>query len=372
MKAFIAPTYRSVCGSSLVLQTVWVIDVAVMLRWDAASVERDISATSSKRARSGHDFNGMKKAKERESEKEGKGNGKELQTTTETTITTKDKAKWLFDLAGNNRCIDTPYRVRGIPSWDASRPSWVPSRKHAIYLKLTSFVVGYLVRDVLLTLVLGRVSIGLFWAIYYRFYLDYTAQIMGALALSLSTDDTDVQSWPPLFGSFWDTSTVRGFWGKFWHQHLRFTLTSFSDSLCKDILRLHGAVQRYTNIFVVFALSGTMHLAQDLVFGFSWRQSGAMVFFCAQAVGIMVEDAVQSIWRRVDGRVGDEKNAPTPMWAKVFGWAWTWVFLTYTCNVYMAPYEPIFGEIYKLPFRPTEMILRFVGFDQSLEHHKEL
>lgn len=30
-----------------------------------------------------------------------------------------------------------------------------------------------------------------------------------------------MQDWPPIFGSLYDTTTVREFWGKYWHQTVR-------------------------------------------------------------------------------------------------------------------------------------------------------
>jgi hypothetical protein len=68
-----------------------------------------------------------------------------------------------------------------------------------------------------------------------------------------------------------------------------------------------------------------VHHICDYARGLSWQESGAVRFFCTQALGIMVEDAVQAIYRSVGGEKRDGQQVK--VWKRVVGWVWTVVFL---------------------------------------------
>jgi hypothetical protein len=70
-----------------------------------------------------------------------------------------------------------------------------------------------------------------------------------------------------------------------------------------------------------------LHHLCDYAKGLSWEQSGAVRFFCTQAFGIMVEDAVQAIYRSVSGEKRDGQQVQA--WKQVVGWVWVVVFLLF-------------------------------------------
>ena len=117
---------------------------------------------------------------------------------------------------------------------------------------------------------------------------------------------------------------------KSWHQTLRSGLQGFSEFTTHDVLQLphQGLLQRYTKIFCSFALSGTMHIFADAGGGLSMSQSGALHFFCIQALGIMIEDGVQAIWR-------DRFRSTTGRFERVVGYAWVLFFLVWTSPVWV-------------------------------------
>jgi hypothetical protein len=49
---------------------------------------------------------------------------------------------------------------------------------------------------------------------------------------------------------------------------------------------------------VAFAISGVLHLVIAATTGIPPSHTGAMTFFLAQGLGIMVEDAVQTLYRK--------------------------------------------------------------------------
>jgi hypothetical protein len=70
-----------------------------------------------------------------------------------------------------------------------------------------------------------------------------------------------------------------------------------------------------------------VHHICDYARSLSWQESGAVRFFCTQAFGIMVEDAVQAIYRLVSGEKRDGRHVK--VWRRVVGWVWTVVFLLF-------------------------------------------
>jgi hypothetical protein len=70
-----------------------------------------------------------------------------------------------------------------------------------------------------------------------------------------------------------------------------------------------------------------VHFFADYAKGLSWEQSGSVRFFCTQALGIMIEDAVQTIYRSVSGEKKDGQQVK--VWKRVVGWVWVVVFLLF-------------------------------------------
>ncbi|KAM0801166.1 membrane bound O-acyl transferase family-domain-containing protein [Usnea florida] len=136
----------------------------------------------------------------------------------------------------------------------------------------------------------------------------------------------------PAFGSIQDAYTVRGFWGKFWHQNLTLNLLGPARFITYDVLRLPrtGLIQRYTLIFFIFFVSSCFHLVGDLA-SIPSSQSGALRFFTAQACGIMLEDGVQEIYRRIRG------GAKPALWSKIAGYFWVLAFLSWSTAAWQYP-----------------------------------
>lgn len=120
---------------------------------------------------------------------------------------------------------------------------------------------------------------------------------------------------------------------------MRQPLTTVGCFVARDVLRLPrpSVWERYTNTFVVFFTSGVVHLVLDM----SSRvpSSGAMPFFCVQTLGIMLEDGVQAIWKRLHGGV---KSRDSPVWQRVIGHIWVLVWFGVTSVWY-------FGQMSQAP-----------------------
>jgi hypothetical protein len=129
---------------------------------------------------------------------------------------------------------------------------------------------------------------------------------------------------------------------KFWHQSLRYTLSSTSSFITERVLKLTkpSLIERYTNVLFVFTLSGIVHIFQDIGYGKSntRHQLGTLAFFQSFAFGIMIEDGVQELWRRFSGTmIRSEASEGTPLWRKVAGAIWVMVFISMVSPWYHYP-----------------------------------
>ncbi|PYH48329.1 wax synthase family protein [Aspergillus saccharolyticus JOP 1030-1] len=138
------------------------------------------------------------------------------------------------------------------------------------------------------TYILGVIPSYLFLDILYR------CGAMVAVGTGLQT----MADWPPLFGNLADAWTLRGFWGKFWHQYLRWPFTTLSTFLTGQVLglRRHSLLERYLNTFLIFFLSMASHTVCEIVAGVEGGHRGNFLFFAAQVPAIMFEDAVRYVW----------------------------------------------------------------------------
>lgn len=113
----------------------------------------------------------------------------------------------------------------------------------------------------------------------------------------------------------------------------RWPLAPISDFVVSDVLRIPrpSFIRRYLSVFITFACSGAVHT----YYGYYDRirtQSDLlpiMGFFCLFAVGVLVEDTVQQMWRKAEQQFYS-KSGGCPLWQKVvgFGWVLGWAVLT--------------------------------------------
>ncbi|KAL3486514.1 membrane bound O-acyl transferase family-domain-containing protein [Aspergillus germanicus] len=162
--------------------------------------------------------------------------------------------------------------------------------------------------------------------------LQYRVVSVVSVALGLSTPD----QWPELFGSITETYTLRGFWGKYWHQLFRWPMTSISSYTTRSLLRLRPSLlERYINLMIVFMISALLHVSMDGRAGFWPPKSGAFRCFPLQAVGIMVQDGVQELYLRARG--SKASTAREKLCLRALGYIWVWGFMTCVITMYAFP-----------------------------------
>ncbi|EQL38106.1 hypothetical protein BDFG_00490 [Blastomyces dermatitidis ATCC 26199] len=186
-----------------------------------------------------------------------------------------------------------------------------------------------------------------------RMMVDGVARLLSIISVGLRISNPS--DWPPLFNSMWDAYTLRNYWGKFWHQMLRWPFTSISNYLTRRVLRLPrpSFLERYLNILFVFSLSGILHVpflaATSISILDSWR--GSMLYFTSFTLGFMIEDTAQALWRRLGvEKLGSQPaSAGVTVFKRVVGMLWVISFMCMTV--------PFFGyPVSRVPAERRELI----------------
>lgn len=112
-----------------------------------------------------------------------------------------------------------------------------------------------------------------------------------------------------------------------WHQLLRQPLTADARFIANDILHIPKStmLSRYTNLYLVFLLSGLVHACQDAAIGI-WPESHCLWYFNMQAFGIMFEDLVVFIYHRI----ASSKRKPWWHWTRTLGFLLVLAWLVWT------------------------------------------
>lgn len=133
------------------------------------------------------------------------------------------------------------------------------------------------------------------------------------------------KEWPSLWGSVVHTTSIRNFWGKFWHKLVQRPLIGLSSYLLHTFgIASRGAAGRRLIPFLVFQFSGIVHGCTTWRLGFRCGWWADMAWFCAQFVVIVLEDImVRGTWNAVGSKLSVGVRA-------TLGYAWTWGFLLWS------------------------------------------
>ncbi|KAL4745012.1 membrane bound O-acyl transferase family-domain-containing protein [Aspergillus terricola var. indicus] len=177
------------------------------------------------------------------------------------------------------------------------------------------------------------------WYVLGRVMNDIWYRVFSVVCVGLRISEP--KQWPPCYGHYSDTATLRGYFGKFWHQTLRWPFHGVASFISRQVLGLpRGSASRYANLFIVFFLSGSLHSILDVAFGGRWYPAGGLLCFSVfLPAGIMFEDGVQWIWRRY---FGPRKEGG---WmGRIIGHLWVVFYLALVTPVFNYPLQRIEGN----------------------------
>ncbi|KAI6016741.1 hypothetical protein EDC04DRAFT_2608338 [Pisolithus marmoratus] len=159
--------------------------------------------------------------------------------------------------------------------------------------------------------------------------------VLAILAVGAGLDEP--RAWPQPFGHWKNAYTVRKFWGRGISLFDTDPVGAEDSSATKQ--EREPWATKYRRLCYAFICSALIHGCGDVVLQFrEWNDfsstsvSGTMdvpnvigysaPFFLLQPVGVLVEDAVAEVGKRMGLKEGT--------WSRMVGYAWVWVFLSFS------------------------------------------
>ncbi|RDL35145.1 uncharacterized protein BP5553_07076 [Venustampulla echinocandica] len=152
-------------------------------------------------------------------------------------------------------------------------------------------------------------------------------------ALTVATGLLTPQDWPPVMGRLRDVCTVRGLWGKFWHQLYRRKLNLPFTILTRFVPIARGTLlSKYLQLYLAFIASGLLHTLGAMNATTSSHENNMLqlTFFLVQPVAITIEDFAVYL--------GEKWGAKKSWKTKLLGRIWTFSWFTYSLR-YMAAHQ---------------------------------
>ncbi|KPI35168.1 uncharacterized protein AB675_10164 [Cyphellophora attinorum] len=129
------------------------------------------------------------------------------------------------------------------------------------------------------------------------------------------------EEWPLIWGSLTDVTSVRNFWGSYWHRLVARTFLAWSSVLLAGLkIDRRSAYGRRLTPILVFALSGCCHGLTSWLMGFRCGWWTDVAWFILQAVVMALEELL--------GMVGKSTRLQMSRIQRFLGCVWTWTILS--------------------------------------------
>jgi hypothetical protein len=172
-----------------------------------------------------------------------------------------------------------------------------------------------------------RTVISVYWIWLAYLLLDGANVLLSIFFVSILRFDRP-EEWMPLFGSVVHTSSIRGFWGKFWHGLAAPSCASSGRFLTRSTLRVRSrsAGEKIFIVFWTFFVSAVIHAAAEWQADepvFLWRQ---LQFWLTNFFAAALETLIIGIWNQIAKYLGLCSNRAAKLCFKVIGHLWVFVF----------------------------------------------
>lgn len=177
-----------------------------------------------------------------------------------------------------------------------------------------------------------RVWVSIFAIGYSMGFFNTVHNILSIIFVGTGFDEPE--DWPPLFGNIQEATSIRNYWGKFWHRLVYRSYTSHGIWITKNILRLPRSSfigKLFINLYV-FTASGAVH-------GLATRQGRHSCgywenarFYVLNFFAILLETVVLAAFSKVTK--GYKVNSTV---SKTIGYFWVFMFLFWAIPKHQYP-----------------------------------
>ena len=195
------------------------------------------------------------------------------------------------------------------------------------------------VRETLLRLILG---VHWIWIAYVL--LQSSHHILAIIFVGILRIDSP-DEWPPLFGNVQDITSIRAFWGKFWHRIVYRPYRTCALLLSRNLLALEpdSAAEKVLVSAILFLLSGIAHSAVSWQMGQRcgvWRDTA---WFCGNFAAAGLETMLKrraAAFARDFGVTNRYDRLTSGLVGRVVGGLWVWAFFAWSVPKWQ------YGKIY--------------------------
>jgi hypothetical protein len=121
----------------------------------------------------------------------------------------------------------------------------------------------------------------------------------------------------------------------YWHSLLRWPLVTISSAIQHHLIPASGRLQQIIQLFLIFSLSGILHMLSAVYAGVPDNIGAILLFFVGNAVAIVVEDLV-----RPRPRAGRDSDTAWTRFLAFFSLL-TWTYVSVPLFAYTALRLPV-------------------------------
>lgn len=308
-----------------------------------------------------------------------------------------EKLRWALTLMASMRGVGWNFQVKGVPVGIPNETRWkflLRQGRDLVFGCLALDFCSAIIRahryppgadpDDLRISISARALVILATGIQSYFANSFNYQYLSIFAVAAGINK--LKDWPPLFGRLSETTTIRRFWGSFWHQGIRKILSGYTQSLLRLLRVRHNTTHSsILTLLFTFLLSGLYHGYASYALTYPtptspyattydrfWR---FMIFFMVQPIGIVIEDLVIKAYRsytignqKQNG--SDQKEKLDERWQTLLGYCWVLTWMMLSGNILVDAYlKTEMGLVGPSPIISTELI--GLAFEKGMYSHDD-
>lgn len=192
-----------------------------------------------------------------------------------------------------------------------------------------------------------RATFAIFWAWQAYVMVDAAHTALSIVFVNILRVDHPRQ-WPPIYGHLCQTSSLRGFWGKFWHRLAVLPYSNYGKIVAEKIFgfRPGSLLYKLAIAFTIFLISGVVHAVVSWQLGDLCGWHSDIYWFCLNFVACTSETVFCSgIFRKTIPFNATSSGRLVPIVQKAHGFVWVFGFFFWSVPKWQYPkVHCLFGE----------------------------